>query len=74
MEWLCMWKTVESIFGSASIRPTIAPNSRRVRWLSVNSSQYYRAWFTSRPPVFTKHCCKLVSDQFPILFGNANLT
>ena len=27
---------------------------------------------TSRPPVLTKRCFKLVSDQFPIFFGNAN--
>jgi len=27
---------------------------------------------TSRPPVFTKRCCKLVSDQILILLGNDN--
>jgi hypothetical protein len=28
--------------GSDSICPTMAPKSRRVRWLSARSSQYYR--------------------------------
>jgi hypothetical protein len=46
------------------------PNRRRVRWLSANSSQQYRACFTSRPPVFTNRCCKPVSDHFSILFGS----
>jgi hypothetical protein len=27
---------------------------------------------TSLPPVFTSHCCKLVSDHFSIFFGNTN--
>jgi len=28
--------------------------------------------FTNRPPVFTSRCCKLVSDQFSIRWGNAS--
>jgi hypothetical protein len=35
--------------GTARIRRSIAPNRRRVRWLSARSSQYYRASFTKEP-------------------------
>jgi hypothetical protein len=42
---------------------------RRVNWHSDSSSEEYRARFTSRPPVFTKRCCKLVRDQFSIQRG-----
>jgi hypothetical protein len=27
---------------------------------------------SNRPPVFTNRCCKLVSDQFSILFGSTS--
>jgi hypothetical protein len=43
----------------------MAPNSRRVRWLSANKSQWYRACLISRPPVFTSPCRNLVKDQPP---------
>ncbi len=56
----------------APIRRTMLPNSRLVRWLSASISQYYRACFTSLPPVFTNRCCKLVSDQFSIFFGSTS--
>ena len=49
--------------GSRAIRPSIAANRRRFRCPSTRRSQQYRACFTSRPPVFTSRCCKLVSDQ-----------
>ena len=38
--------------GSAQILRSISPNSRRVRCPSASKSQYYRACFTSRPPVY----------------------
>jgi len=58
--------------GGAQIRHGIAANTRRVRWPSANRSQYYRACFTNRPPVFTTRCCKLVGDQFSIFFGSTS--
>ncbi len=58
--------------GSDSIRRSIAPNSRRVKWLSARNNQYYRACLTNRPPVFTNFSCKLVSDPLMILWGNAS--
>ncbi len=72
--------------GSEAIRPTMLPNSRRVRWLSANSSQQLRACLIKRPPVFTSRCaatagnslkeaarcCKLVSDHWSIPFGSTN--
>jgi hypothetical protein len=46
---------------SAATQHTMLPNNRRVKWLpaSINA-----------PPVFTNRCCKLVRDQFSILFGS----
>jgi hypothetical protein len=35
--------------GRASIRRTMLPNSRRVRWPSAGKSQEYRAYFINRP-------------------------
>ena len=39
---------------------------RQISWIPPHC---LRACF-SRPPVFTKRCCKVVSDEFPIFFGN----
>jgi hypothetical protein len=41
-------------------------------WCQLKIALAARACFTSRPPVFTKRGCKLVSDQFPILLGDAS--
>lgn len=58
---------------SDSIRPTTAPNSRRVRWLWASSSQWWRACSNNRPPAFSNRCCGLVSDQLAIRRGSATL-
>ena len=52
--------------GSAQIRWSIAPNSRRVRWLSARRSQWYRACFHQPPTGLTRRCWRLVSDQLSI--------
>jgi hypothetical protein len=52
----------------------VLANSRRARGLSAQNSQQYQACFTSRPPVFTRRYCKLVKDQFSILFGTLRAT
>jgi hypothetical protein len=59
--------------GKAAALRAIAPNRRLVRRLSASICQQYRACLTSRPPVFTERCCKLVGDEFSIVFGRARL-
>jgi len=57
---------------SAVILHSLAPNSRRGRGLSAHRSQEYRVGLISRPPVSTKRCGKLLSDQLPLRCGNTN--
>ena len=57
---------------AASVGTVVPPPSpellpRRVECASASDSQYYRACLTSLTPVFTSRCCRLVSDQFPII-------
>jgi hypothetical protein len=42
--------------------------------MTLCQQQPYRAWFTSRTPVFTNRCCKLARDQLLILCGNVTHT
>ena len=58
--------------GSAQIRCSIAPNRRRVRWLSASNSQESRACLTSRPPVLTRRCWRLVNDQLSMRVGSTS--
>src|SRR6267143_6870768 len=55
--------------GSDQIRRSIWPNKRQCRCPSASKKQEYLACLIKRPPVFTSHCRKLISDQSSILFG-----
>jgi hypothetical protein len=55
--------------GSAAIRRTMLPKSRRVA-LCQQQPVVARVLDQPPPPVFTNRCCTLVSDHFSILFGS----
>ena len=55
--------------GRTAIRPSIIPNCLQ----SFCQQQPVAAGMLHQLTLFTSLCCKLVSDQFSIRFGNASL-
>ena len=53
----------------SALRRSVSPRSAQAACFGSPETPTARAYFTSRPPVFTSRCCKLVSDHFSILLA-----